>query len=315
LNYPEYELIFGVHDAADPAVAIIDRLRKEFPNRRIELVICPRELGTNRKISNLIQMLHSVRYDYLLVNDGDIRVSSDYLQPIVMPLADSEVGLVTALYRATATDALGSQLEALSITDFITGVLVLSQSTRDFRFAFGSTLAFSRRTLERIGGFEALANYLADDAELAKLIAQSGRSVVIAEPVVETVLPNYSFRDFWNHQLRWARTVRDASPWGNLGLIFSFGVQWAAVTVIAARGAPWAWAVLGLAYASRIASHLATARVCKDSDALRRLWLLPLRDLHTVAVWIASYAGRSITWRGDRFIVKNGRLLPPEAEP
>jgi ceramide glucosyltransferase len=253
----------------------------------------------------------------LLVDDGDIRVPVDYLQRIMAPLADSAVGLVTTLYRAVPGCTLASKLEGLSITDFVTGVLVLYQSRSAFRFAFGSTLAFSRQTLERAGGFEALANYLADDARLATLIVGAGYSVVISEPVVETMLPAYSFRDFWNHQLRWARTVRDASPRGNAGLVFSFGVQWATVALIAAAGATWAWLLLALAYASRITSFVMTSRVSDDSAVLRRLWLLPLRDLQAVAVWIASYAGRSVVWRGDRFILEHGRLLrvqPPQAK-
>jgi ceramide glucosyltransferase len=310
LDYAEYEIIFGVHDPGDPAVPLIERLKQEFPQRRIELVVCPRDLGTNRKVSNLIQMLPSARHDHLLVNDGDIRVPPDYLRRIMAPLADARVGLVTALYRAVAGRTLGSKLEALSISDFATAVLVSYSSRRHFHYGFGSTLAFSRRALEQVGGFEALAGYLADDHQLGTLFARAGYQIVLSDLVVETALPEYSLRDFWHHQLRWARTVRDASPRGNLGLVLVFGVQWAAVALIASAGAPRAWALLAVAYAARIASLLVTAlAVCKDSGALRRLWLLPLRDLQAVLVWAASFAGRTVVWRGDRFILKHGRLL------
>ncbi|MFZ3210261.1 MAG: bacteriohopanetetrol glucosamine biosynthesis glycosyltransferase HpnI, partial [Terriglobales bacterium] len=231
LDYPEYEIIFGVHDPGDPAVAAIERLRKEFPDRRIEVVVCPRDLGANRKVSNLIQMLPAARHDYLLVNDGDIRVPPDYLRRIMAPLADSQVGLVTALYRAVAGQTLGSKLEALSISDFATAVLVSYANRRAFHYGFGSTLAFPRRVLERIGGFETLAEYLADDHQLGTLIAQARYSIVLSDVVVETHLADYSLSGFWNHQLRWSRTVRDASPRGNAGLVLTFGVQWAAVAV------------------------------------------------------------------------------------
>ena len=319
LDYPEYEIVFGVHDPGDPAVAVVERLKKEFPDRRIELVVCPREQGPNRKVSNLIQMLPAARHDYLLVNDGDIRVPPDYLRRIMAPLADSKVGLVTALYRAVAGHTLGSKLEALSISDFATAVLVSYANRHAFHYGFGSTLAFPRRVLERAGGFEALAEYLADDHQLGTLIAHAGYSIVLSEVVVETYLPDYSLRDFWNHQLRWARTVRDASPRGNVGLVLVFGVQWAATTVLAAGGAAWAWALLAAAYAARITALLVTGLgVCRDRGTLRRLWLLPLRDLQAVLVWAASYAGRTVVWRGDRFLLKHGRLLrtrPSATEP
>jgi ceramide glucosyltransferase len=316
-DYPEYEVIFGVHEPGDPAVALVERLKKEFPERRIELVVCPRELGTNRKVSNLLQMLPAARYDHLLVNDGDIRVPPDYLRRVMTPLADTTVGLVTALYRAVAGRTLGSQLEALSIADFATAVLVSYETRIAFHYGFGSTMAFPRRVLERIGGFEALADYLADDHQLGTLIAQAGYSIVLSDLVVETTLPDYSLRDFWRHQLRWARTVRDASPRGNLGLALVFGVQWAGVAVIASAGAAWAWALFAVAYVARIAALLVTAlAVCTDSGTLRRLWLLPLRDLQAALVWAASFAGRTVVWRGDRFLLKHGRLLRirPSAE-
>ena len=310
LDYPEYEIIFGVDDPSDPAVALVERLQKEFPQRRIELVVCPRELGTNRKVSNLIQMLPAARYDYLLVNDGDIRVPPDYLRRVMAPLADAKVGLVTTLYRAVAGGTLGSKLEALSISDFATAVLVSYSSRRHFHYGFGSTLAFARGALEQVGGFEALAGYLADDHQLGTLFARAGYQIVLSDLVVETARPDYSLRDFWHHQLRWERTVRDASPRGNLGLALVFGVQWAAVAAIAAGGDAWAAVLLAVAYAARIASLLVTAlAVCEDSGTLRRLWLLPLRDLQAVLVWAASFAGRTVVWRGDRFILEHGRLL------
>jgi ceramide glucosyltransferase len=318
LDYPEYEIIFGVHDLADPAAALIERLKKEFPDRRIELVVCPRELGTNRKVSSLIQMLPAARHDHLLVNDGDICVPPGYLRRVMAPLADSKVGLVTALYRAIAGRTLGTKLEALSISDFATAVLVSYASRRHFHHGFGSTLALPRRVLELIGGFEALAEYLADDSHLATLIAQAGYGVVISDLVVETTLPDYSLREFWNHQLRWARTVRDASPRGNLGLVLVFGVQWGVVAVIAAAGAAWAWALFAVACASRIAALLVAALgVCHDRGTLRRLWLLPIRDVQAVLVWAASFAGRTVVWRGERFTLQHGRLLripPPPAK-
>ena len=309
LDYPEYEIVFGVQSAADPAVPLIERLKTEFPKLRIELVICSRDLGSNRKVSNLIQMLPAARYDHLLVNDGDIRVPPDYLRRALAPLGDSAVGLVTSLYRAAGGHSLGAKLEAISIDDFAGSVLVSYLNRRAFHYGFGSTLAFSKQVLEQIGGFAALADHLADDHQLGTLIRQAGYRVVLSELVVETALPGYSLGDFWRHQLRWARTVRDASPGGNLGLVLTFGVQWAAIAAAAAAGALWAWVLFAIACAARIAALLATAiGACDDSSALRRLWLLPIRDAQAVLTWLAAFAGRSIVWRGDRFILERGRL-------
>jgi ceramide glucosyltransferase len=234
------------------------------------------------------------------------------------PLADSKVGLVTSLYRAVAGRSLGSELEALSISDFAAAVLVSYGSRRHFHYGFGSTLAFPRRVLEQVGGFEALAEYLADDHQLGTLIAHAGYGIILSDLVVETTLPDYSLHDFWRHQLRWARTVRDASPRGNVGLVLVFGVQWAAVAVIAAAGTAWAWTLFAVAYAARITALLVTGLgVCKDSGTLRRLWLLPVRDAQAILVWAASFAGRTVVWRGDRFVLRHGRLLriqPPAIE-
>jgi ceramide glucosyltransferase len=324
IDYPEYEIVFGVHDPADPAVPLVKRLQREFPERRIELVVCPLDLGTNRKVSNLIQMLPAARYEHLLVNDGDIHVPPDYLRRIVAPLAELKIGLVTALYRAVAGRTLGSKLEALSINDFATAVLVSYENRSSFHYGFGSTLAFPRRVLERVGGFQALSDYLADDHQLGTLIAEAGYKIVLSDLVVETTLPDYSLRDFWDHQMRWARTIRDASPRGNIGLALVFGVQWAALAVITATGAAWSWGLFVAAYAARVTALLVAGfGVCRDRHTWRRLWLLPLRDIQALLVWAASYAGRTIIWRGDRFLLKHGRLLrtraptarPPSASP
>src|SRR5579862_3721617 len=148
-DYPEYEIIFGVSDPADPAVASVEQLRREFPERAIQLVVCPNILGANVKVSNLEQMMQLARYDHLIVNDSDIRVERDYLRRVIAPLADEHIGMVTWLYRGVAAPTLGSQLEALGIsTDFCAGVLVAQQIEGGLHFGLGSTLAFRRRDLE-----------------------------------------------------------------------------------------------------------------------------------------------------------------------
>jgi ceramide glucosyltransferase len=320
-QYPQFQLIFGVSDPADPAVEVVRKLQAKYPNRPIELIVCDRVLGTNIKVSNLAQMLPAARHELLLVNDSDIRVPPDYLRKVIAPLADASVGLVTCLYRGvagpTACPTIGSRLEALGIsTDFVPGVLSARFLERGLHFGLGSTLAFRRRDLEAIGGFEALLDYLADDYELGRRIASTGKKVELSAATVTTFLPAYTLRQFFRHQLRWSRTIRDARRWGYAGLFFTFGLPWALVTLIAARGAEWAWALLTMAVAARLAVGFVAAEVVlHDRQALRNIVLLPLRDMIAPFVWAASFMGNRIHWRGDVFDLKDGRLTIAKPAP
>jgi ceramide glucosyltransferase len=186
---------------------------------------------------------------------------------------------------------------------------VARQLEGGLRFGLGSTLAFRRTDLERTGGFRAIVDFLADDYELGRRIANLGLQVLLSDVVVETHLPSYDLRGFFAHQLRWARGVRDSRAIGYMGLASTYGLIWALLVLIASRAAPWSWAVLGATALLRLAMALTVGKfVLEDRRLLRHLWLLPVRDLVAVAVWIASFAGHTVTWRGDRFELKNGRL-------
>jgi ceramide glucosyltransferase len=314
-EYPQFQLIFGVNDPGDPAIEVVRKLQAKYPNCAIDLLVCDRVLGANIKVSNLVQMLPAARHELLLVNDSDIRVPSDYLRKVITPLADTSVGLVTCLYRAVASPTLGSRLEALGInTDFVPGVLSARFLEKGLHFGLGSTLAFRRADLEAIGGFEALLDYLADDYELGRRIAATGKQVELSAATVETFLPAYTLRQFFRHQLRWSRTIRDARRWGYTGLLFTFGLPWALLTLLAAHGARWAWLLFTVTFAARLAVGFAAARVVHDrqifrSELLRNIFLLPLRDLIAPLVWVASFAGNRIHWRGDSFVLKDGKLI------
>ncbi|MGA9798761.1 MAG: bacteriohopanetetrol glucosamine biosynthesis glycosyltransferase HpnI [Terriglobales bacterium] len=309
-NYSTYEIIFGVSEGDDPAIAFVERLKAEFPQIPIRFVLCLRNLGANTKVSNLAQMVTEARYEHFVVNDSDIRVDSDYLEKVIAPLVDPKVGLVTCLYRGVASASLGSRLESLSIsTDFSAGVLVARFLEGGIYFGLGSTLAFRRSDLSAIGGFESLADYLADDYELGCRIAALGREVQLSGTVVETFLPRYNLRQFIDHQLRWARTIRDARPGGYAGLVATFGLPWALLALICARGASWAWALLATTVLMRYAVALVVGRaVLQDEQLTRWLALVPLRDFAAVLVWLIGLVGHRVTWRGDSFELKNGKL-------
>jgi ceramide glucosyltransferase len=309
-NYPEYEIVFGISDANDPAIPIVEKLMCEFPQRNIRMVHCEKQLGANGKVSSLAPLVPEATHEVLLVNDSDIRVGPDYLRTVVTKLQRPGTGLVTCLYRGVPAQTLGSRLEALGIsTDFVPGVLVARQIEGGMRFGLGSTLAFRKHDLEAIGGFEAIADYLADDYELGRRIAENGRRVELSHTVVETHLPAYDLAGFFRHQVRWARTIRAARPAGYAGLILTFTLPWAALTLTLAPHTFWAWALIAAAFVARLSSALVSGVVVlRDKQMLRLFWLLPVRDFLAVVVWVAGWAGRKVMWRGLAFVVRKGKL-------
>jgi len=311
LDYPEYEIIFGVNSADDPAVVSVEQLRREFPEHPIQLIVCPEVLGGNRKVSSLIQMSPHARYEHLLVNDSDIRVEPDYLRRVVAPLANPSVGFVTCLYRGVEGGTLPSRLEALGIsTDFCGGVLSAIQMENGIHFGLGSTLVFRRAELQSAGGFEALVDYLADDYELGQRLSKGRFQGYLSEVVVETFLPAYSWREFFDHQVRWARSVRDSRGWGYLGVALTFGAPWALLALVVGAGTLWVWLVFGFTLGLRmLMAWVLGVRVAQDRQVLRWFWLIPLRDVAALFIWAAGYLGTTVVWRGDRFRLRNGKLI------
>ena len=314
----EFELLFGVSSLDDPAAAAVTALEAEFPERTIRLVECPGRLGTNGKVSTLAQLARHARYDVLLINDSDITVGPHYLERVACcfaPAAQDEgkapVGLVTALYRGRAHRTLASRLEALGIaTDFVPGVLLSKLIERGLHYGLGSTLAVTREALKKAGGLRALVDQLADDYEMGARVAQAGYRVALSAEVVETSVPAYAGRGFFDHQLRWLRTVRDARPAGYVGLIFTHGLSWALLNVLASGLSPLSVWLLGMSFFLRLAQAMTVgAVVLGDHEVLPNLWLLPLRDAVAMGLWVAGFAGDTIVWRGERFALKKGRLV------
>jgi ceramide glucosyltransferase len=317
-DYPgEFELLFGVGSLSDPAAAAVLDLQREFPQLPIRLIECPLRLGANGKVSTLTQLATHALHPYFLVNDSDITVSPRYLSRVMScfapnPAGKRPIGLVTAFYRGRARGTLPSTLEALGIsTDFHAGVLVARWLEGGLRYGLGSTLAVSREALAAAGGFQAVADYLADDYELGAHIYRAGYGVAIAPEVVETSVPAYTWSAFVSHQLRWYRTVRDLRRGGYIGLIFTFGFPWAVLNLIASGLSPLSLWLFGLCFFLRFAMAMTVAvQVLSDHQVLPRLWLLPLRDLVAMGLWIDGLTGNQILWRGERFTVHKGKLTP-----
>ena len=313
-DYPaEYEIIFGVNELSDPAAAEVERLKLEFPQRQIRLLVCAPLDGTNRKVTNLVQMVRQARYDYIVINDSDIRVPANYLRNVFSRFADPQVGMVTALYRGVPQRTIWSRVESLIIADFAGGILSALVVDRGIKFALGSTLAISKKVLAEIGGLEPLSNFLADDYELGFRTFHAGYRVALAGIVVETFLPAYSFRPMYEHQLRWGRTMRDLRKSAYAGIIFTYGLPWAILAALLARFAPWSLALLALVTTARFLSTYAFARwVVLDEHCRRNLWLVPLRDFVGVIVFLSSFLGNTVTWRGEVFRLKDGVLYRTE---
>jgi ceramide glucosyltransferase len=309
-DYPGYEILFGISDPNDPALAVVEKLQREFPARTIKLVPCEQKLGANGKVSSLAQMVPEAKHEFLLVNDSDIRVDPDYLRTVMTELQEPDTGVVTCLYRGVSAHTIASNIESLGIsTDFMAGVLAAWQLEGGLQFGLGATLAFHRSDLDAIGGFEAIVDYLADDYELGRRICKRNRKVKLSQTVVETFLPAYDFPGFFSHQLRWARTIRAARPSGYAGLLLTFTLPWAILTLMLARGAVWAWVLFVIAVVMRMSMALAVGKsVLRDKEVLRSWWLIPVRDFLALVVWFRGLFGRRILWRGDVFQLRRGKL-------
>lgn len=311
-DYPCFQIVFGLASADDPAAEIVRRLQREYPAVDIAMVVDPRTHGTNHKVGNLQNMYGRAKHDVILVADSDIRVPTDHLRRIVASLARPRVGIVTCLYRAVAgRGGLPTRMEVLSInTDFVAMVLVARMKER-FRYAFGATVALRRETLDRIGGFAPLRDYLADDYQLGRRVAEAGYSVLLADHVVENVISLHGWKQLFRHQLRWARTSRNCRPLGYFCSIFTHGPLWALLAVLcngpdraSLAGATVVVALRYLAAGTLLRGYLRTDLAALD------LPLIFLRDLFGSAVWMLAFLGNSVWWSDRRLrVLADGRMV------
>ncbi len=304
LDYPDFEILFGVSDPEDPAIPEIERLAADFPHVTLKLVRVA-ATAPNQKAGVLAALETEASGEVLVVNDSDIVVPRDYLRNIVAPLEDPEVGVVTCPYRAESAHLPG-RWEALGIAaDFMPGVLVAPLVGVN-EFALGSTLAVRAAQLAEAGGFAAIASYLADDYQLGKLFRQRGSRIHVSKTIVRTVLSGRSWRQVWRRQLRWRRTIRVSRPGGYLGLPLTMAAFWAAFA--ACYGLPWLAVALVTA---RVAAGLAVGHgVLRCPLTVRWFALIPLLDGWAFAVWVAGLFGWQVDWRGSRLTLdRAGRII------
>lgn len=315
LDYPEYEILFGVNDENDPAIPVIQEVISEYPEKQIRVLIGADFAGSNRKVNKLARLAAEARHEVLVLSDGDVRVGPSFLREIVAPLADERTGAVTCLYRGLAEKNLGAEIEAIgAASDFFAGVLV-AEWMEGMTFALGASIATTKRWIKRIGGFEGFANQLADDYELGHRVAEAGGNVVLCREPVSTIYPAQTLASFWNHQVRWARTVRLCRPLSYIGLIFTHGLPWALLAAAVAPNRMTAVAFL-LAYLVLRTAMAWTVGAWGVGDEVvrRKAWLLPLRDAIHFVVWLASFASNRVVWGGEEYTMEEGVMVAMESE-
>ncbi len=304
-DFPEFEIIFGVAEWNDPAVPQIERLQAEFPELAIKLIVSAQRTP-NAKAGVMIDLAAAAKHPILLMNDSDIDVPRGYLRTVVAPLEDPGNALVTCLYRGVA-ESIPGKWESLGIAvDFAPSVLV-APLVGIREFGLGSTLVFRAADLEKIGGFQAVSDYLADDYQLAKRLTGLGSRAVMSTAVVETTLGDNSWTGVWKHQVRWARTIRVSRGDGYIGLPVTHSGLWA---LVAASVGLWQLALIVVAV--RVAAGLAGGHfVLRSAFALRCFFLIPLWDLWAFAVWLAGLTGSTVEWRGGLLkLDRDGRIHP-----
>ena len=297
-DYPVFQLVFGVQDRADPALAVLDRLRPRFPHVPVSVVVDPTPHGANRKVANLINMLPQARHDVLVIADSDMHVAPDYLDRLAAALDQPGAGLVTTLYTGLpAEDTLPARLGTSYINHaFLPGALLARALGR--QDCLGATMALTRGTLELVGGLQALSNHLADDAVLGRLVLAHGMRVVLAGTVPATTVPESQLPTLFQHELRWARTIKALVPVEFALSAIQFPLFWAALAVGLSGAAHWTVAVFAMCWLLRGVFGLGVDRALGLAPATP-FWLLPLRDVMSVTVILASYRTRQVSWRGQ----------------
>jgi ceramide glucosyltransferase len=303
-DHPRFQIVFGVADSDDPAIAVVRRLQREFPSRDLAIAIDGTQHGSSPKVSNLINMMALARHDHLVISDSDVRVTRDYLAKVVAPLRDPDVGIVTCCYRGWARAGLWSLLGAMFITEWFTPSVRVAAMAGSRSFAFGVTIAIRRHVLASIGGFMAIADQLADDYRLGELTRRLGLRTVLSDVVVETCVDESNLGELLRHELRWLRTIRAVRPVGHALCFVTFGIPVAALGSLLAAGALRALVMLAITAMARAMLHSTLRR---RGSAFALLLLLPLRDILSFALWGWSFATRRVRWRDDHFqVTRNG---------
>jgi ceramide glucosyltransferase len=310
-DYPDYELLFGIGDGDEAVLEVIEKLKRDFPQRRIRVVHVSGHTAPNDKVVKLARLVSEAQNEVLVINDSDVRVRPDYLRSVVAPLRDPKVGAVTCLYVSTQERTLLQKLQSIGmICDFYPGILVARQLD-GVKFAFGQTIVTTRKHLAGFGGYTAIQNRPADDLLVGRLVAEQGFEVQLLPYAVETVADFRSLREFFFKRLRWMTVMRHMRPWGHIGLIFTQGLAWSLIAVAVHPTARVALFYLGGYLCVRIAmTWLIGVWGMKQKSVWRKMALVPLWDAWALLIWLLSFGRRSIRWRDIDYRIREGLLVP-----
>ncbi len=308
-NYPNYEILFCVNDMDDLAVPFLQQAIKDFPECSIRILSNAPRVGSNQKVNNLILLAREAKHEIIVQSDGDVMVSPNYLKSVVAEFADPAVGVVSCFYRGVAEKNFWAEVEAVgAASDFFAGALV-ANLPGSVTFALGASVATTKTWLAKIGGYQALADLLADDYEIGNRVYRAGGKVLLSREAVWTMYPAQTLKSFWEHQVRWARTVRLVRPASFFGLVVTHGLPWC---VLAAAVAPTALIGAGFV-AAYLVLRLLMAWVVgvwgvRDEVLRKKLWLVPVRDAIHFAVWLAGFASNRVKWGGVEYAIEGGRM-------
>jgi len=307
-SYPEFQIIFGIADSEDPAIAVVERLHKEFPQRDLRLVVDRRQHGSSRKISNLINMMTEASHEYLLLADSDVRVRPDYLSNVVAPLLDLDVGIVTCPYRGVSRHGVWSMLGSMFINEWFMPSVQVAARAGSRSFAFGATIALRRQVLTQIGGFGVIANHLADDYRLGELSRGLGLRTVLSEVEVEVAVVENTFGILVHHELRWLRTIRAVRPLSYCFCFVTFGLPVALLGTVLAGGSLIAAAGLAITALARAMLHF---KKRSPKAPFAQLTLVFLREFLSLGMWGWSFMTRRVRWRNEHYhVFRDGSALP-----
>ena len=316
-DYPVYELIFGARSESDPALAVVESLKRKYPHIPTQTVLSGEPAYPNAKVYLMEKMEPVAAYATLVITDSDVRVAPDYLRQVVSPMLDTSVGMVTCLYRGISTGGFWSLLEALGMSIEMSSGVLVANLLEGMKFALGPTMVIRRDVLEAWGGFVVLRDYCADDFVMGALTHEAGRTVVLSHHVIDHIVLNRSVRQSLLHQLRWMKSSRFSRRLGHVGTGLTFSMPFGLLGLAAGwMSGNWTLGIglVGVAFVNRVVQALAVGwGVTRHRDSALYCWLYPVRDMLGFLLWCGSFSGSGIVWRGERYrLVSGGRMLPKD---
>jgi ceramide glucosyltransferase len=289
----------------------VEKLIEDFPGRSIRLIVVAERLGPNTKVSNLCRLAREARHELLVITDSDVRVDPEYSRSVAAMFRDPRVGGVTALYRGRDNLQFVAAMDCVGSSAAFCGAALVARELEGLKFMMGSTMATTKERLAEIGGFEAMVDLHSDDYELGRRIAARGYRIELLPEPVWMAFPSQTLGAYLRHELRWAIGIRNIRPGGHFGMLFTHGFPWAIAAAFFAPSALVATAYLAAYFVLRFAMAWAVGVWgLRDPILPRRIWLLPLRDLLSFFVWLASFGMNRIEWRGSFFTLEKGRMIP-----